>query len=615
MDESRVVGGYHLERRLGRGGMGEVWLGRHLESRGLAAVKLLRASPRCATSALFETERLAIGRLCHPNVVALYDVGPDYLVTTFIDGSDLARRARSPIDPKLALTWICMVGDALAHAHARGVIHRDVKPSNVLVDRREQAFLSDFGVALLVGEGDARAFTGTPGFMAPEQARGEPAGPAADQYALARTLLALLLGGAPPRLTAEGLALLPADFPARVPFVIARATEEDPARRFGSVEELVEELRRARSDTWPRATQRPPLRRKPERHAWAAQPQRTVRLADGLWRADHSLASLQQAGLVAEGTLAAVRDASGLADLGFSCFMSSARLGPLDEPGALARASELVVLLPGLFATRNVYDDLAAVLARDNAGSLVISVDILGHGTSPYAPEEPTPEHARPLSSLRAVRHALAALGLSELRTVLVGYSFSAAALLASDDADFGPEASRVALMPVMPALHEGVARRFRRTLRFMPLLPTWRWARRAILKRSACRLAREPLDEPGLHDLVESACAMTNARLSSLLEGSLATPLASALARCLVVTSPGDPVSPSQVVEPGLMARGVPLRHIFRLPSGGHLPLMIGAVHPEWRARNLSDLAQVIESALDLTRGASPLPETVNAA
>ena len=133
---SPIVGDYQLIRRLGSGAMGEVWLGRHQLTETFAAVKLLRANVKSKERVrkTFDRERRAIGRLGHPHIVALFDVGTDWLATAYVDGTDLARRLKTPIEPATAVHITLQIASALAHAHAYGVVHRDVKPSNILID-------------------------------------------------------------------------------------------------------------------------------------------------------------------------------------------------------------------------------------------------------------------------------------------------------------------------------------------------------------------------------------------------------------------------------------------------------------------------------------------------
>src|SRR5205823_5058416 len=141
-------------------------------------------------------EGAIIARLAHPHIVRLFELGDEHIATQLVDGSDLGRRLRSGVDVASARRIAVQIGSALAYAHGRGVVHRDVKPGNLFVDRNGNAFLGDFGLATLPEDHPAQVVRGgTPGFMAPEQARGEAVGPAADQYSLARTVVEILAGG------------------------------------------------------------------------------------------------------------------------------------------------------------------------------------------------------------------------------------------------------------------------------------------------------------------------------------------------------------------------------------------------------------------------------------
>src|SRR5688572_15575888 len=242
-----TVGDYQLVRRIGRGAMGEVWLARHTRTGGVAAVKVLRdgsAKSRERMRRFFARERRAVARLSHPNVVQLFDLGPDYIAMRYIDGPTLARRLGTPIEPAYALDIALQIASALAHAHSRGVVHRDVKPSNILLDSLGNAFLADFGLAALLDDKDAAEDRGgTPQYMAPEQARGEPAGPAADQFALAIVIAEMLVGG---RVTADPDAIakaLPDALPGTLVDTLRKAVDPDAAKRWPSVDEFATALR------------------------------------------------------------------------------------------------------------------------------------------------------------------------------------------------------------------------------------------------------------------------------------------------------------------------------------------------------------------------------------
>jgi hypothetical protein len=206
-----VLGRYRLERRLGAGGFGVVWLARDERLGRAVAVKRIPMHD-AATAARAEREGLAAARLGHPGIVGLYESGRDaaavYLVSELVRGSSLAdliaEGALSDRDVLLIGIALC---DALAHAHSRGVVHRDVKPGNVLVPEAAHDFagvakLTDFGVARMAGDegltqtGDV---VGTLAYMAPEQAAGRSAGAPADLYGLGLVLYEALAGVNPVR--------------------------------------------------------------------------------------------------------------------------------------------------------------------------------------------------------------------------------------------------------------------------------------------------------------------------------------------------------------------------------------------------------------------------------
>ncbi|HEX6243998.1 MAG TPA: protein kinase, partial [Polyangiales bacterium] len=215
-------------------------------------------------------EARAVGRLRHRSIVSVYDVGNDaesgpFLVFEYIEGANLKDilRSKGALPPREVVSFAEQVGGALTAAHREGIIHRDIKPENLLVDRDQVVHLADFGVArvpdaALTGEGQ---FLGTPCYGAPETLRGREAGPLSDQFSFAAVLYEVASGmrafpGAdavavahavihdvppPPSKVVEP----PARVPKPVDDVILRALSKDPAARYGSVLELVSELRAA----------------------------------------------------------------------------------------------------------------------------------------------------------------------------------------------------------------------------------------------------------------------------------------------------------------------------------------------------------------------------------
>jgi hypothetical protein len=199
------IPGYTIQAVAGRGGMGTVYRAEQASPRRLVALKLLTetaASP--ASLAAFQREANTIAHLEHPHILPVYGFGENngrpYLVLRYLSGGSVADRLRrGPIDPPTALRWIRGVADALDFAHERGLVHRDVKPSNILLDQTGNPYLTDFGIAGttlgLAAEGDRP--TGSAAYMSPEQGRGEPVDHRADTYSLAVTLFEMLTGQKP----------------------------------------------------------------------------------------------------------------------------------------------------------------------------------------------------------------------------------------------------------------------------------------------------------------------------------------------------------------------------------------------------------------------------------
>ncbi|WP_411089220.1 protein kinase domain-containing protein [Streptomyces sp. 061-3] len=204
-----VAGRYRIVARLGRGGMGEVWRGvDEVLGRPVAVKFLLNQRADEAAIARFHLEARTAAQLSHPHVVAVYDTGTDlerhYLVTEFLDGRSLAEElaARGPLLPPRVAGIGGQVADALAAAHGQGVVHRDVKPGNLLLASDGTVKVGDFGIAHFTDESTAGLtlkgqIIGTSAYLAPERAVGQPAGPPADMYALGCVLYELLLGHPP----------------------------------------------------------------------------------------------------------------------------------------------------------------------------------------------------------------------------------------------------------------------------------------------------------------------------------------------------------------------------------------------------------------------------------
>ncbi|MFE3544993.1 serine/threonine-protein kinase [Nocardia sp. NPDC059177] len=280
-----VIAGYRIERLLGRGGMGSVYLARHPRLTRSDALKvLLRTDPTVRQRFLREAELVA--RLEHPNIVPVYDRGAEqdrlWIAMRFIDGTDCAQLLRAgPLAPARAVGIITAVAAGLDHAHRHGIVHRDVKPANILLSEHpdgDRVFVTDFGIAHPIGDSAVTAcgaLIATPAYAAPEHITGAEPGIRADVYALGCTLFELLtgvvpfarpsalavlnahLGDPPPRPSA-----LDPSMPAAFDAVIARAMAKDPADRFAGCGELATAATAALRGIAPTVRARPVRRRR-----------------------------------------------------------------------------------------------------------------------------------------------------------------------------------------------------------------------------------------------------------------------------------------------------------------------------------------------------------------
>jgi serine/threonine protein kinase len=259
------IGTYRLLRVLGEGGFATVYLGEHEHLGTLAAIKLLHLSFSPEDGEAFRKEAQLIARLEHPHIVRVldYDVqaGTPFLVMSFAPGGTL--RSVHPKGTVLPLPtvvdYVAQVAEALQYAHDHGIIHRDVKPENLLVGARQEVLLGDFGIAVLTQRSrsiSTQTVVGTAAYMPPEQFRGKPC-PASDQYALAVVVYEWLVGERPfsgsfvelasqhlltppPRLRQKnpGIALA-------VERVVLTALAKEPTQRFGSVKDFALALAQA----------------------------------------------------------------------------------------------------------------------------------------------------------------------------------------------------------------------------------------------------------------------------------------------------------------------------------------------------------------------------------
>jgi streptogramin lyase/predicted Ser/Thr protein kinase len=256
-----TLAGYRIESLIARGGMGVVYRATQVALERPVALKVI--ARELAGDEKFRRRFLSESRLAahleHPSVVPVYDAREDdgelIVAMRLIEGGDLLKLIdrEGPLEPERAVHLLGQVAEALDAAHAAGIVHRDVKPHNILVEG-ERAFLSDFGLAKAyaeTGSGSGASVVGTVEYMAPEQWRGERVGPAADVYALGCVLYEALTGIVP---YARKESDVEPQLPRGMDAVIERAVSKDPAERYRTAGALIDAAREHQGET-PAVTQ------------------------------------------------------------------------------------------------------------------------------------------------------------------------------------------------------------------------------------------------------------------------------------------------------------------------------------------------------------------------
>jgi serine/threonine-protein kinase len=271
-----LVARYQLESRLGKGGMSSVYVAEDVTGGNPVAIKLLTRALQEHPLALarFMNEVGLMAHVKHPNVVEMIDYGTTeeglaYLIMPLYEGEDLRTTLRrsGPLPWPRARNLLLQLCEALEAVHAQSIVHRDVKPSNclrVVEDEQERIKLLDFGVARRIGSGPEESVVGTPEYMSPEQARGEPVDPSTDIYSLGIVLAELLTGCVPfdgESVTAVldrheherppslcDLAKSDVSLPSGIEKIYQRALAKRPAQRFATVGEFAEALAAVEDD-------------------------------------------------------------------------------------------------------------------------------------------------------------------------------------------------------------------------------------------------------------------------------------------------------------------------------------------------------------------------------
>ncbi|MGF1583080.1 MAG: serine/threonine protein kinase [Gemmataceae bacterium] len=261
---------YELIKEIGRGGMGVVFLAKHVELGRVVALKMISASHIASTEQVkrFRNEAKAAANLEHPHIVTIYDVGEaygyPYFAMQYICGPTLTKVLREEtLDIEMAVECVKTIAEAVAYLHEQGIVHRDLKPSNILLDNDYHPYVSDFGLVKMLSDPEAQTVTGavlgTPGYMAPEQAAGKVSevGPLSDVYSLG-AILYQTLTKQPPFVgenpfdvlvqVMEREPLRPRQFnkaiPSELESICLRCLEKKPNHRYPSAQALGEDLTR-----------------------------------------------------------------------------------------------------------------------------------------------------------------------------------------------------------------------------------------------------------------------------------------------------------------------------------------------------------------------------------
>jgi serine/threonine-protein kinase len=261
------LGQYEVQDFIGQGAMGVVYRAYHVQLARTGAVKVMQGiSPDVDSIARFRREAQAIAQMRHPNILNVFDFGEfegtPYMIVEYVPGGSLASRMRQGrMDHASVIETLAGIARGLDYAHSLGIVHRDVKPANVLLEKDGTPVIADFGLVKLLQSASVSmsgVTTGTPAYMSPEQVTGSPVGPAADRYSLATIAYEMLTGAIP--FDGEGVlevlyahvhrdppppSLRRPDLGRRVDAVVLRGLAKDPTQRWETCEAFVTALRQA----------------------------------------------------------------------------------------------------------------------------------------------------------------------------------------------------------------------------------------------------------------------------------------------------------------------------------------------------------------------------------
>jgi hypothetical protein len=593
-----VLGGYELKWLVGIGGAGQVWLGEHKISGGKGAVKILAAEASPSVRKAFEAEARTVARLAHPHVVDLYASAPGYLVMAYVDGPNLARRLLTPLSARAAVRIATQIASALEYAHSQGVVHRDVKPENVVLDRAGTAYLTDFGLATLTSEGEAHRGGGTATYMPPDWRKDRP-DPRDDQYALGRTVAEMLLARRIDKGEALDDATLPRDCPEALRAAVLRAAAPRRDDRFPSVRAFADALAAVEVDGVAIARALAPPARPAAGFAWARAGAPARPIGFDVARADFKLSGLEREGGPSAGRVRAFREATGLAEHGWSVYGRADTLGSPDDPALLARAQEIVLFMPGLGTRRQSWDQFARHLCHHRGLTAAVSLDVFNSGDCRYARDEPEPRHVAPESTLRIFLELQQLLGIADLPTCIVAHSLTGYHLMALPDDVLGKNITRLAITPTLtrwneafgphPLMNEDAVGRFTPEDFHRVKMGAWDAMISLLDAETAADLkaaAAEGLPLPYWRQAVRAGRDFRPAPGPQL-------------RRLKIVVGYNDPLISHDTIDRATSDLQFDRSNLHWALDKDHFPHLAKKDHPEWTRRNFDQLLTIVSSML----------------
>lgn len=592
-----VYGGYVLKWLIGVGAAGQVWRATHRLSGGEAAVKILKLTASPALRSAFLEEARVIALMAHPHIVSLYSSGEDYLVTAFIDGGNLARRLQTPLSPAAVIRIATQICSALEYAHQKGVVHRDVKPENIVLDRRGSAFLTDFGLAALLAGGPAHA-GGTRSYMPPDLVLARP-DPSDDQYALGRTLAELLMARRLEPTETVTTTTVSEHYPLALRQAVQRAAAARREDRFPTIADLAAALHqidtahlhapRALSASW----------RPVQPFQWVRNAVCTRALGVEVEVADHLISAQERAATIAPELWRELRQATGLADNGFSLYGRTDTLGAPTDPDFLGRVQQLVVFMPGLGTRRSCWDQFARHLCCHLGQTAALSLDLHCAGDCKFAQESPELQHMDPQAPFRMVAALLKLLGLSGIPACIVGHSISGSQMMGLRDDQFGKAVTRLALTPTFTYGNDAFASN---PMTSPTLLGQMAPAEYNALKLQMWSMLVQGLEPEAARDMMlgvqEGFPLPYMQKLATTMEPF--RPLAgSHLRRMKVLVAYDDPLVPRPTVEMVMRDTGFDRSNLHWALDKHHWPQLSKVDHPGWTRRNFDQLLNLIDGLL----------------